>query len=76
MMGTGNNMNGDEFADSLSSSGTGIGSGFNSTDVTTDHNGNISTADMYFTDQSYVRSFDHGISCFDGANQTFSFNHT
>ena len=43
-------MHGDEFANSLSRRCAGIGSGFHRTDITANHNGDISAADMDFTD--------------------------
>ncbi len=69
-------MHRNEFTDPFGCSSSGVGSGFDRPHISSDHNGDITTADLFLTDQSDSGSFDHGISGFDGSYEASRFHHT
>ena len=63
-------------ADALCGGGACIDSGLNSADIATDHDGHEAGADLLLADQMNISCLDHGIGCFDSADQAAGLNHT
>ena len=53
-----------------------VGRSLDSADIAADHNGDEPAADKFLADEGNVCSLYHGICCFNGAYQTFGFDHT
>ena len=69
-------MNRNELANFGSCCCACIGSCFNSTYITSYHNGNKTAANMNLTDKVYISCLYHCIGCFNRTNQTFCFYHS
>ena len=65
-----------QLADALCGGGACIDSGLNSADIATDHDGHEAGADLLLADQMNISCLDHGIGCFDSADQAAGLNHT
>ena len=66
----------EQFAYSLSCGSTGIYGSLACAYISSDHDCYQSAAYEVLTDQVNVRSLYHSICCFDGADQTFGFDHS
>jgi hypothetical protein len=69
-------MNTDQFANSTRGGSAGIGGRFHGANVSTHEHGHITRADVFFAKQLHVGGFDHRVSRFDGADETFRFDHS
>ena len=67
-------MNTDQFADPLCCCATRFNSRLHRSDVTTDHNGNQTAANKFFTHEMHVRRLYHRVRCLDGSDQSSGFN--
>ena len=72
----GNDVDRNDFTDDFRRSRTGIDGCLDGTDVTTDHDRDQTGPDFFIADECYIGCFDHRVSCFDRADQTFCFYHT
>ena len=73
---TWDNVYAEQFANALRSSSTSVSRSLDSADIAADHNSDEPAADKFLTDEGNVCSLYHGICCFNGAYQTFGFDHT
>src|SRR5690625_14638 len=64
-----------EVAHALGCRRSGIGRRLHGPDVSSDHYGDITAADLFFADQADARSLDHGVGRFDRANESARFHH-
>ena len=64
---------------STSSCGDGgsacVDSGLDSADIAADHDGHEAGADLLLADQMNISCLDHGIGCFDSADQAAGLDH-
>ena len=65
-----------QLADALCCGSACIDSSLDCADIAANHNGDEAGADLRLADQMNVCCFDHGIGCFDGADQAAGFNHS
>jgi hypothetical protein len=66
----------DQFADAAGRSGAGISCRFHRADVSAHKDGDVTRTDIFFAEQLHVRRLNHGVSGFNGANKTFSLDHS
>jgi hypothetical protein len=69
-------MNTYQFADSSCGRRSSVGSCFNGANVSANKDRHVTRADILFSDQLNIRSFDHRVSCFDSADETFGLDHS
>jgi hypothetical protein len=69
-------VNTDQLADSARGCCAGIGSRLHRTYVSTNENRYVSGADILFSQELNICGFDHGVSGFDGANETLRLDHS
>ena len=74
-MWTWDNVYAEQFANALRSSSTSVGRSLDSADIAADHDGHEAGADLLLTDQMNVCCLDHGIGCFDSADQAAGLDH-
>lgn len=65
-----------QFTNALCGGCTGISSCFDSTDVASNHDGDVSSANIFGSDQVDIRGFYHRVRGFDRADQPFRFYHS
>ncbi len=75
VIGTGNDMNGNQFADAARSSSSRFGCSFHGSDIASDQHGDIPVEEVFAADQHNIRRLHHRIGSLDGAYQSKSFNH-
>jgi hypothetical protein len=75
-VGSRDDMHANQFANPARGSGAGISRGFHRTHVSTHKDGDVTRTYVFFAEQLHVCRFNHGVSGFDGANKTFSLDHS
>jgi hypothetical protein len=75
-MGARNDVNADQFADSSSSRGPGVGGRLNSADVSANEDSHVARAYILFSQELNVSSFDHRVSGLDSADEAFGLHHS
>jgi hypothetical protein len=73
-VGTWNDVDRYQFADSTCGCGPGVGGRLDSADVAAHQHGDVARADVLLGDQRHVRCFNHRVCRFDGADETLCFN--
>lgn len=66
----------DDFAEFSSGCATCLNSSVNSTNITSNHYAYETGTDFFCSNENYICSFEHCISCFDSSNKTSCFYHT
>jgi len=69
-------VNRNQFTNTLGSSRTGIRGCLDRTHIAPDHDGNISAANFFFAHEMDARGLDHGVRRFDGTHETAGLNHS
>jgi hypothetical protein len=69
-------VNAYEFADFLGGGGSGFHGGANGSDLSSDHRGDQSGADLFISDETDFGGFDHGIRGLNHSDEPSGFNHT
>ena len=76
LMGTGDDMRRHEpISDALTCIGSSSDGRVDSTGFTTNHHRDVTTTDIFTTDQGHLRSLGHGISRFNGGHHSPGFDH-
>src|SRR5688572_17685124 len=68
-------MDANQLANPSGGSGACIGGSFHCSDVASDEYSYVACADVFLTQELYVRGFYHRVSCFHRADEPFGFNH-
>jgi hypothetical protein len=74
-MRAGYHMDANQLANASGGRRTCIGGSFHCSDVAADKYRHVACADVFLTEELYVRRFHHRVSCFHRANEPFGFNH-
>jgi hypothetical protein len=69
-------MNAYQFADSSCRRSSGVGSCFNRANVSANKDRHVTRADIFFSQELNISSFDHRVSRFDGSDETFGLDHS
>jgi hypothetical protein len=73
---TRNDVNTDQFADSTRGGCSGVCRRLNRANVSANKDGHVSGADIFFSQELNICSFDHCISGFDGTDEAFGLHHS
>jgi hypothetical protein len=72
----GNDVNTYQFAYSSCRRCSGVGSRLNRANVSTYKDRHVAGADIFFSQELNIGSFDHRVGSFDGADETFGLDHS
>jgi hypothetical protein len=71
-----NDVNTDQLADSSRGRCSGVSSCLHRTNVSANKDRHVPGADILFSQELNIRSFDHRVSGFDGSDETFGLHHS
>jgi hypothetical protein len=71
-----NDVNTYQFADSTRGGRSGVSSCLNRADVSANKYRHVSGADIFFSEECDIRSFDHRVSGLDGSDEAFGLHHS
>src|SRR5260221_14162539 len=71
-----NNVDRDQFSDTLRRSGSGVGRSLHGSDVPAHHHRDVAATDDFFSYESDFCRFDHRVSSLDGSDQSLGLYHT
>src|ERR1039458_8533965 len=76
LMGAGDDVDGDEFADTPGGGGAGIGGGAHGRDIPANHGGDVAGSNLLPADEVDLSGFHHGVGSLDHGHQTARFDHS